>query len=277
MALTTRSNAFFTTQSVPPSTGGRSSKSGIPWPGTYSPRWSSKSVVFGAIRTFTPARCAVSTISSTAASSKSPSFRITSSGRVSGDALRQFPVTLGRQHVDEFVRDPGPLPREHAPERREALTAAEEERPLVRVKQPLQLQRERVVRRAEQADRDRADDERRRDQPRRVEVVARPVPESEDDRRDEQQRRGDAAETGTVLAGRVQPRLPEDEQGDRDQERQPLIGLRPPEQAPEHRVAEDHAAQDESDVEAEGQPGRVEQRERRDSEHTPSERPQRRA
>jgi hypothetical protein len=46
-------------QSVPASTGGRSSKSGTPCPGTYSPRCSKSSVVFGAIRTRTPLRCAV--------------------------------------------------------------------------------------------------------------------------------------------------------------------------------------------------------------------------
>ena len=56
--LTTRSNPRFTIQSSPANTGGRSSKSGTPWPATYSARWVSSSVVVGAIRTLTPQRCA---------------------------------------------------------------------------------------------------------------------------------------------------------------------------------------------------------------------------
>ena len=48
------SNVRLTAQSVPAKIGGRSSKSGTPWPGTYSPRSTSSSVVRGATRTFTP-------------------------------------------------------------------------------------------------------------------------------------------------------------------------------------------------------------------------------
>ena len=53
------------------------------------------------------------------------------------DALRQFLLAVGRQDVDELVRDPGPLPRQHAPKRRRTLTTAEEERPFASVEQPL--------------------------------------------------------------------------------------------------------------------------------------------
>ena len=47
----TRSNPRLTNQSSPMNAGGRSSNSGIPWPGTNSARWVSSSVVFGAMRT----------------------------------------------------------------------------------------------------------------------------------------------------------------------------------------------------------------------------------
>ena len=98
-----------TAQSAPASTGGRSSKSGTPCPGTYSPRWSSSSVVFGAMRTFTPARCAVSTISSTAASSKSPSCRITSSGFASAIRSARLSPEIG---VSEPTNSYASPPRE---------------------------------------------------------------------------------------------------------------------------------------------------------------------
>ena len=58
------SNERLTTQSRPAKTGGRNSKSGTPWPGTYSARCVSSSAVDGAMRTFTPARCASPTRSS---------------------------------------------------------------------------------------------------------------------------------------------------------------------------------------------------------------------
>ena len=50
-AATTTSNVRFTAQSAPARIGGRSSNSGRPWPGTYSPRSTSSSVVRGATRT----------------------------------------------------------------------------------------------------------------------------------------------------------------------------------------------------------------------------------
>ena len=48
----------FVAQSAPAKIGGRSSNSGMPWPGTYSPRSIRSSVVRGATRTLTPRRCA---------------------------------------------------------------------------------------------------------------------------------------------------------------------------------------------------------------------------
>ena len=120
-----------------------------------------------------------------------------------------------------------------------------------------------------QPDRERRGDARRRDQAGRGEVVVRAPAERERDRGDEHDRRGDLAGAGAALPAGVEARLPEDEPGDRDEERQPLRRARFPEQVPEDRVAEDDAAQDERRVEAEREPERVEPGEHRDREHAP--------
>ena len=73
------------------------------------------------------------------------------------------------------------------------------------------------------------------------------------------------------LPAGVEPRLPEDEPGDRDQERQPLCGACLPEQVPEDRVAEDEAAENERGVETECEPERIEPCEHRHRPHAPGE------
>ena len=109
-----------------------------------------------------------------------------------------------------------------------------------------------------------ARDARGRDQARGGEVVVRAPAERERDRGDEHDRRGDLPEPGAPLASGVEARLPEDEPGDRHQERQPLRRACLPEQVPEDRVAEDDVAEDERRVEAEREPERVEPGEHHD-------------
>ena len=126
----------------------------------------------------------------------------------------------------------------------------------------LQLQRERVVGGPQQPDRDRARDERGRDQARRREVVVRAEPNASVIAATSTSDDATRPTPGAALARGVEPRLPEDEPRDRDEERQPLRRAGLPEQAPEDRVAEDDAAEDERRVEAERQADRVEPRER---------------
>jgi hypothetical protein len=140
------------------------------------------------------------------------------------------------------------------------------------MEEPLELECRRVVGRAEEADRAAAEHERGRDQPGRVEVVAGAVAEGDDDGGDEKERGGDATEPGAALARGVEPGLPEDEQRDRDQERQPLVHLRLPEQAPEDGVAVEDAAEDEREVDPEREADRVEHRKRDDGERAAHER-----
>ena len=134
---------------------------------------------------------------------------------------------------------------------------------------PHQLERERRVGGAEKTDRERARDDRRRDQPGRREVVAGAEADREDDQRDEDQRRDDAPDSRPMLAAGVETGLEEHEHGDRDQERQPLAGAGSPEQRPVDGVAVEHRAQHERDVEAEREPDDVDRHEQHDADRAP--------
>ena len=98
------------------------------------------------------------------------------------------------------------------------------------------LDRERLVARAEDADRERCEHDRGRDQAVGREVVARSDPErrarsaaTSDERRD------DLPDARATLARRIQAACPEDEHRDQREERKPLrLGV--PEDAPEDSV-----------------------------------------
>ncbi len=152
-------------------------------------------------------------------------------------------------------------------QRRELLVLAHQQHAAANAQDALELDRQRLVRGPQHPDHERARDAGRRDQPRGREVVVGAVAERERDPGHEDERRGDLPEPGAALARGVEACLPEHEQGDRDQERQPLGRSRLPEQAPEDLVPEDQAPEDERGVEPEGEAGRVERRKRGDGEH----------
>ena len=128
------------------------------------------------------------------------------------------------------------------------------------------LERDRAVRGAQEADRDRARDRRRRDEAVGREVVAGAQTEGEHDQRHGDDRGQQPARPGAPLARRVQTGLQEDEHRDRHEELQPVRLLRP-EQAPEDLLLAVHdLPQHEREVEPERQPDHVEHDERTDRE-----------
>ena len=283
--LTTESNVRLTIQSAPASTGGRSSKSGAPWPGTYSPRCTSSSVVFGASRTRTPRLCAASTIASTRSSSRSCLREDQLVRALAREDLRQL-LELAEQaqarlapvsdRSDELVVDVAAPAAERAVQRRQRLSVTDEDHAPAHAGDAQQLGRSRRVGGAKEPDRDRAQGRRRRDQAGGRELVVGADPECEHDERDQDERGDHLAETGAPLAGGVEPRLPEDEHRDRREEGKPR--RRPfPEEAPEDvRVPVDELAQHERRVDPEREAGNVERGERGDAEEPPAERPERR-
>ena len=87
----TRSNARFSRNAAPPSTGGRRSKSGSPGAGTACTECDSSSAVVGASRTGIARRRQTSSSSSTGASSPAHPVRITSSIAAGSSARRSSP------------------------------------------------------------------------------------------------------------------------------------------------------------------------------------------
>ena len=188
---------------MPARIGGRSSKSGTPWPGTYSPRSISSSVVRGAMRTFTPRRCAASTISSSRLSSRPASATISSSSCAPGERL--LDLRAGIDSPDELVVDAAAARaerlaqvrargsrRRRAARRRRTPTAAHE-RP-----------GERLVAPAEQADQHRDEDRADDVEAEGREVLAGADRERERERGDEEHARHDPARALAQLARRVE-------------------------------------------------------------------------
>ena len=165
----------------------------------------------------------------------------------------------GRDCADELVRQPAASGGERALEPDEALSRADEDDPPADARGPHELQRDRLVCRTQQADRDSRDDHRRRNQTGGREVVSRPDTEREHHEGDHDQAREDAARAGTVLARPVEARLREDKDRDRCGELEPLRGTLAPEQPPEDvPVPGDELPDDERDVDPEREPRDVE-------------------
>ena len=162
-ALTTTSNTRLVAQSSPAKTGGRSSKSGTPWPGTYSTRCVRRSIVVGATRTFTPARFACSTRSSRSWSRTSTPLTISSSGRRrSSSCGRSHDAAEHRQHgalvvvvgdcAEELVVDSAAALAERAPQVDEPLARAEQHRAAPHAGEPPHVAGHELVRRTQPAD-----------------------------------------------------------------------------------------------------------------------------
>ena len=174
---------------------------------------------------------------------------------------------------DELVGEPAPGCRKGVPQVDQALALADEHDPAPDACGAHHLERDGLVRRSEEADRQRGREDGRRDEPGSREVVARPEPEREDDQCDDDQRREDATGSGPALALPVEARLREHEDGDRRGELEPLRRPLAPEQPPEDvAVAADELAHDEREVDPEREPGDVEGDEREDRERPPDER-----
>ena len=171
----------------------------------------------------------------------------------------------GGQGADYLDADP-PARRTELPlEIGERVTLAYEQQPPTHPGPAHQLERDRVVCRAQEPDRERARRDGGRDQPGGREVVVRPEAEREHDQGDEDERAEDPPRARAALARGVEARLEEDEHGDRREERQPLGRPGVPEERPVHGVPVDDGAQDERQVHAEREPGDVGRDEHRDA------------
>ena len=235
----------------------------------------SSSVARGATRTFTPRRWACSTISTSSRSLKSESVTISSSTcALSQDRGQRGEVPQHRQagavgrdrdRADELVVDPAAARAERPAKARKALALADEDRPAPYPRELEQVARDDVVAPSQEPDADRGEDDRRRREPVRAELMARAEREDHRDHRDEGERGHDPAEPAAPLALGIEAGLPEDEHRDQRQEGQP-VGLRVPEEAPQGAaVPVDELAQDERSVDAEHEPDEVEDDERGDA------------
>ena len=176
----------------------------------------------------------------------------------------------GGEGADDLDTDP-PARRTELPlEIGERVPLPDEQQTATHPRAAHQLERDRVVGRPQEPDRERARRDGGRDQPGGREVVVRPEAEREDDQGDEDERAEDPPRARAALARGVEPRLEEDEHGDRREERQPLGGPGVPEERPVHRVAVHDGAQHEGEVHAEREPGDVGRDEHRDA-HRPAE------
>ena len=156
------------------------------------------------------------------------------------------------------------------------LAVADQHRAPANAEQVQQVARDALVARAQDADDRRAGDDCGRRETVRPELVVDSPREDERHHRDEHERRDDAADSRPLLALGVEPRLPEDEDRDQRQEREPLLlGL--PGDAPERQlVLVVEPAQRERQIEPEREPADVDRQQRRDRRETSSEGAQRR-
>src|SRR6476646_4036057 len=138
---------------------------------------------------------------------------------------------------------------------------------------PQEDSREELVARARK--RDQRSNERRTDdvEPEGREVLAGADRERKRQRSDEKYARDDTACAFASLTRRVQPSLPEDEEQQQDQERQP-VALLVPDEPPEDRVRiEEVCPQAEGGVETEHEADEVDDHQREDARHPARDRP----
>ena len=176
-----------------------------------------------------------------------------------------------REDADEVVVDAAASTSDRAAERLESFTLADEERAPAHAGDTPQVRGHDLVARAQENDRDRGENERGDVETERGVLVPRADREDHGDDGDEKQRRHDAPGARTPLARRVQPCLPEHEDRDERQERQPVL-FRAPEQAPKDRFRSAvELAQHEREIERARETGEVEQDERGDAHGAPPE------
>ena len=246
----------------PGGSGGRSSKSGSPCPGTYSPSLDEQLGRGRRELHLTPGGGRAARRRGPSPRRSRPRRRTSSSGRSRlehcGEALERLRPPASARRCRRRRSRSRRGPRGAAARRSgERLALADQHQPAAHAEDAHQLERDRSVRRPQEPDRERRRHDRRRYQPRRREVVVRTDAEREHDQRDEHERPEHPAGSRPPLARRVQPCLEEHENGDRRQERQPLGRPRLPEERPVDRVAVDDRSEDERDVNAECEAGDV--------------------
>ncbi len=180
---------------------------------------------------------------------------------------------LRRDDADELVGQAAPGSREGAPEAHEAFSRPDEHDTPPDTYGPHELERDRLVCGAQEPDRHRRDQYRRRDEAGGREVVAGPDPECEHDERHDDEARQDPAKSRPQLTLTVETRLGEDQNRDRRGELEPLRRSLSPEQAPEDvPLPGDHLTQDEREVDPQREARDVENDERPNGERAPDDR-----
>src|SRR5262249_61589196 len=104
----------------------------------------------------------------------------------------------------------------------QVLALAGDDGPPSHAKHAERLAADRVVARPEEAAGNGGEDERRRDQPERRELMAGAEPEGERQQGDDDEGGHNPPEPRPLLATRIETRLPEDEHGDQRDERKPF-------------------------------------------------------
>ena len=268
---TTTSNARFSTQSAPAKIGGRSSNSGTPWPGTYSPALDQE--LRGARRNAHADAAAVRRLDDLeqlllveprvrhddlVEAEPSPTAALEVSGRAARGEVVVDPAAARRRSSRAGARS-GPARRRGARGGGRRTTAGGP--------------RDHLVAPPEQADQPGDDEAAHEVQPEGRELLARPDREDQRQHRDEEHGRDDPPQPLAHLPLRVQAGAREDEHEQEHEERQP-VGLVVPQEAPQDRLGiEDERAQREREVEAEDETGHVERREQEDARRAPDERP----
>ena len=269
------SKVRLTAQSAPASTGGRSSKSGAPWPGDVLAALDEQ---LGRLRRQAdpdaeavrglddPQRAVLVDVGLGEDQLVGPNPRQHLVELVEPAEQRQAGRAGVGDRADEVVVDPAAGCAERPVQRRERLALPDEDHAPADAEVMQDIAGDRRVGSPEQADHQRGRRGRDRDEAGGREVVVRAETEREHEQRDQHQRRDDRARPGPPFARVVEPRLPEDEDGDRHEEGKP--GLRTlPEQPPENRrVPVEELAEDERDVDAERQAEDVEPDECSDAE-----------
>ena len=196
-APTTRSKTRFVAHCAPAKIGGRSSNSGTPCPGTYSPRSISSSVVRGATRTFTPRRCAVRR--SPAAALGEPAVRDDQLvERLAREAC--LDVGLGIDLADEVVVDAAALAPSDS-RRCARASSSPTSTTFRRTPAARSMSREHLVARAEEADQDRDEDRTDDVEAERREVLSGADREREREPRDEDHARHDPSAPSRISRG----------------------------------------------------------------------------
>ncbi len=186
-------------------------------------------------------------------------------------------VLRRRDGADERVVDPAARVAERPEQVRDVVAPADEQGPAPHAEHVHQVAGQALVARAKDADDRGARDECGRREAVRPELMVDAPREDKSDHGDKHERRHDPSHTGAVLALGVEACLPEDEDRDQREERQPLL-LRVPGHTPERElVLVVEPTEHEREVEPEREAADVDRQERRDRGEPAQERAERRS